>query len=219
MTARTAKPSAIPMDRLVGAKRPPIGKLELPFDYDAHEAFVEADEAVRQAEAAHSAARRDPEMTNAKRKLDDARTARTAALDQLRPTVRRFLFRAIPLTDFDKLLLDHKPTEEQRERFGPDTAYDAGTFCPALVHRSLVWTGAGTDEWPKGDQIPAHPCYDEADVKALWDATDTTADNGTEPEPGGAGNFGPAELEALFQTALTTCRTRRQVDLGKAATR
>lgn len=219
----TAKPkpaAAIPLDRLVSDKRPAIGKLELPFDYDAAEAFHDADQALKEAENVLRATKRDPEMQAAKREVDKARIARTAALEALTPTVRRFLFRAIPLDDFDKLLLDHKPTDEQVERFGQDTSYNADTFCPALVAASLVWTGTGADEYPKGDAIPREPCYEPEAIYKLWHDVkgrdDPDEDDGAEHE---SSNFGPAELEALFQTSMSTCRTRRVVDLGKAATR
>lgn len=219
------KPKPIPMDRLRGDKRAALARLELPFDYDLADLEADAKQAVRDAEDALDRATNNarpgqgdtPGMVEARAKLREAREAHEAALEALRPTVRRFIFRAIPTADYDQLLIDWPPTKEQRERHGAEAPYNPKEFCPRLVARTLVWTGTGNDEWPTGKDVPRRPAYTEDEVKALYDATEDleAGDDELEDDGDDGAPFAPAELEALFGHAFGVCRTRRTVDLGK----
>lgn len=63
-----------------------------------------------------------------------------------------FLFRAIGAVDYDKLLMKHPPTLEQK---ADNSTYNQDTFAPALLARVCV-----------------EPVMDEAEWKQIWNSGD-----------------------------------------------
>lgn len=75
------------------------------------------------------------ELARLKKKVDAAR----AALEEVTVYVR---FRSIGRRNFEDLMREHPPTEEQKaeakEKFGQETQYNGDTFPPALIAASAI---------------------------------------------------------------------------------
>lgn len=118
--------------------------------------------------------------------LDEAKDSLAAVRQEIEDegAVQRFVFSALSPVDYDALVNEHKPSQEQQKearRLGGQLQFDPVAFPRALVAACIKEPAASPDE-----------------VESMW------------KDPA----WNAAELSALFSAALQANEHRRGIDLG-----
>ena len=149
----------------------------------------EVDMLDRFAEAAIEEVEREKYFTQVADKrgdLEEAQERVDALVAQSDEKTIEFTFHGLSPSNYDKLVMRHRPTPEQRQEAKRNNMqapqWNVDTFPPALIARCLV-----------------SPAWTEEQVASLW------SDD----------NWNPAELQSLFQAADRCVGARKVVDLGE----
>lgn len=150
------------------------------------------------------------EPTTLAKAIEEARAERDKAEAAVKANTAHMRFQSIGRKRYDKLVLDHPPSEEQNKEHqaehGSDAPYNVDTFAPALVAASCI-----EPQMTYEDALILFEGEFERDEKG-----ELVLDENEEPieitPPWNA-----AEVTELFVAALQVNNGRRVVELGKAS--
>lgn len=141
-------------------------------------------------------------IRNDETEVEKARQAVADAEENMRNSSVRILFQGLGRYQFEKLMAEHPPTEEQKaelSKVGREAEYNWETFAAPLVAACAI-----------------EPKMTVEQVEELQHGV-TTDEDGNELDIEDERYVAPwnqAEFSAMFQAALQSCTTRRDADLG-----
>lgn len=92
-----------------------------------------------------------------------------------------FLFRAIGITEYDRLVTDHPPTKDQ---LAQGSAYNINKFGPALLHMVVVEPSLSVEQWR---EIWNSPDWSGGEISGLFSTAMELCSRGLNLAPTAAG--------------------------------
>lgn len=153
------------------------------LDPDKAAAVEQAERALRAAERHRDAVARNDDLagtktSEAQEAVDQAQADLDAALEEAADATATFQLASLGPKRWRELQREHPPTEESRQLYGRQIAWDPETFCDAAIVESMVDPDDATAEW--WDDLCGSDGLTNAQWEKVWSACNLANNGGVE---------------------------------------